>query len=405
MTVGAVFIVYFFTNPIPQNQFDYTFRVAESLLGGSVAIDKMEMSWLNELVPFEGYWYSVFPLGSVITMIPAAIFKRLGVINEMPGRLIAALTATVICLFLSLIAENYNLKAGKKRLLIFAILFGTWMWMNLTVAGAWQLALGFAMLGQTAAIYYTIYKPRPLIAGVFFALAFGNRTEILLVAPIFIFLLIRSLKNRNSSQENFNSESENFNLYSAARQLFKYKKQIIAFCIFPVILGTSTLIYNYVRFHSFFDFGYARIPDVLEESWYRHGIFSLYYIPRQAYEMLFKSWIEIEKFPYLAPDDFSSSILISSPFLFLLLRFGACDRIIKYSAWAAIFILTFLLWIHGNSGGYQFGYRYAIILLPWIFLLLLENSPRKITNTETVLYFASFLLNAYSIVYFHWQTH
>lgn len=248
------------------SSFDYTFRVAESLLKGSVSVDKTDLSWLNELVPFEGFWYSVFPLGSVITMIPAAILKSFGLINEMPVRTISALTASLICLFLILIARNYKLRGSKKLLLIYAVLFGTWMWVNLTIAGAWQLALGFAVLGELGAIYYTIFKPRPLAAGAFFALAFGNRTEILLTAPIFIFFLLRQkLKNQQSLPEARENEVTVGNKFSKSfasifTTIIKYKREVAAFCFVPFVIGILTLFYNYVRFHSIFDFGYARIP-------------------------------------------------------------------------------------------------------------------------------------------------
>ena len=72
------------------------------------------------------------------------------------------------------------------------------MWANETMAGAWQLALGWAMLGELGAIYYTVYDRRPFLAGLFFALAFGNRTEILLTAPIFMFLLFYDKKLRRT---------------------------------------------------------------------------------------------------------------------------------------------------------------------------------------------------------------
>jgi hypothetical protein len=177
---------------------------------------------------------------------------------------------------------------------------------------------------------------------------------------------------------------------------------LAAFCTVPFVLGVLTLIYNYVRFHSFTDFGYARIPGVLEEPWYNHGIFSVWYIPRQAWEMLIKMWETRPNFPYLRPDGFSSSILFSSPFLFLLLRNGSRDKLLKYLAWLAIILLTLPLWMHGNSGGWQFGYRYAMTLLPWVFVILLENSPKKITVPEMIFFTISFILNAFSIYLFHW---
>jgi len=272
-----------------------------------------------------------------------------------------------------------------------AILFGTWMWTNLTFAGAWQLALGFAMLGELGAIYFTVYDRRPLIAGAFFALAFGNRTEIILTAPVFFYLLIRQSGGETAK--------------SSSKQIADRRSQIAdltRFCAVPFVLGILSLIYNYVRFSSFTDFGYARIPGVLNEPWYNHGIFSTEYIPRQAWEMLWKIWRIRDTFPYLIPNGFSSSILLSSPFLLFSLRTGSRDKVLKYASWAAIVILTFLLWIHGNSGGWQFGYRYAMVILPWIFVILLESSPKKITPLEWAAYGFSFAMNLYATCLFHW---
>lgn len=433
----AVGLIYFLSNPKPQNHYDYTYRVADNVLRGAVAFKEQPPSWLNEFVPFEGNWYSVFPLGGVVTMMPFALLKVFGLIKDMPAAYISALTASLICLFLLLIARCYEYDWDKRILLALSILFGTWMWANETMAGAWQLALGFAMLGELGAIYFTVYDRKPLLAGLFFAMAFGNRTENLLTAPIFMFLLFRDVRCQVSDVSSELSEGEPQNAAKKKKHKRKAKaftakqndqsifdvlkseisnfksqitnpesgilKNLALFCAVPFVLGVLTLIYNYIRFHSFTDFGYARIPGVLDEPWYNHGIFSLYYIPGQAWEMLWRPWETKKAFPYLVPNGFSSSILWSSPFLLFILRFGGRDKILKYASWLAIFVLTFLLWIHGNSGGWQFGYRYAMVLLPWIFVILLESSPKKITPLEWAAYVFSFAINAFAVYLFHWS--
>jgi len=395
----STFWIYYFSNPKPQHYYDYTFRVADNILRGAIAFQEKPPSWLNEFVPFEGNWYSVFPLGSVMTMIPYAFFKVVGIIKDMPGSFIAALTAAAICWFLFLIAERYDLEPKKRIVLVSAILFGTWSWTNLTMAGAWQLALGFAMLGELGAIYFTVFNRRPVLAGLFFALAFGNRTEVLLTAPFFMFLLLRGKEEEKGRK----GEEENLAKTEDRRQKTELQIANLArFCAVPFVLGVLTLIYNYARFHSFTDFGYARIPGVLNEPWYRHGIFSIWYIPQNFYEMLVTPWKKLSYYPYLVPGGFGGAIWWSSPFLFFLLFFGARDRVLKYTAWAAICVLTFLLWIHGNPGGWQFGYRYAMILLPWMFIILLENSPKKIVWYEWLAYILSFVVNLYATYLFFW---
>jgi hypothetical protein len=409
-------IVYYFSNPLPQNYYDYTFRVADNILRGSIALKEKPPSWLNEFVPFEGSYYSVFPLGSVVSMVPFAFLKLAGFIKEMPAPLIAALQACGICLFLLLISLRYEISTTKRILMILGMLFGTWTWTNLTMGGAWQLALGFAMLGELGAIYYTIYDRKPWLAGLFFALGFGNRTEVLLTAPIFMFLLLKPALFAPGEPKKQKKKRKKAKQTDAATDLqpemqFRFSKEavldnwkvIASFCIVPFILGVTTLVYNYIRFHSFTDFGYARIPGVLKEPWYNHGIFSLYYVPRQAVEMLWKPWEVVRNFPYLKPNGFSSSILWSSPFLLLLLRSGWADKVLKYASWAAIAILTLLLWIHGNSGGWQFGYRYAMVLLPWIFVILLETGPKKVTPLEWAAYTFSFAANIFATWLFHWS--
>ncbi|MBX7054244.1 MAG: hypothetical protein K1X36_04740 [Pyrinomonadaceae bacterium] len=399
----AVGIIYYSSNPKPQSYYDYTFRVAGQILVGKAGFSEPRPSWLNEFVPFEGFYYSVFPLGAVISMLPAALLKNFGLISESPGSVIASIHAAVICFLLLKIASHYDVSVNGQVLLTLTILFGTFMWTNLTFAGAWQLALGFAMIGQLGAIYFTVFDRRPLLAGLFFALAFGNRTENLLTAPIFFYLMVRdefafgTFADYESGCAGKAPGAETFLAFSRPAW-----GRLVLFCLVPFILGTATLWYNYARFHSFTDFGYARIPGVLQEPWYDHGIFSTYYISRQAWEMLFKMWNVRSTFPFLVPDGFSSSIMFSSPFLLLVFRFGSRDRWLKYASWAAVFVLTFLLWIHGNSGGWQFGYRYAMILLPWVFVIMLESMPKKVSLGEWLLFVISILMNLYATWLFHW---
>ncbi len=354
---AVIFALYYFGNPKITNFYDYTFRVADALLHGHIGITQKPPSWLNEFVPFNGKWYSVFPLGSVVTMMPFAVAKSLGLIKEMPAAFLSALTAGLSALLLYLISLRYELTKLKRIVLISAIMLGTWTLTNITAGGAWQLALGWAIVGELGAIYFSYYNKKPLLAGLFFALAFGNRTEILITAPIIIYLLLRD--------ETVESLIPKFN-----------KTKFIAFAKFaivPFILGVLTLLYNHARFGSFSDFGYARIPGVLAEPWYNHGIFSYKYIPRQATEMLLKQWRKVPGTSWRTPDPFSSSILISSPFLLLAGKFGSRDKVLKYLSWLSVVMLTVFLWMHGNSGGWQFGYRYAIILLPWLFVIIIQT--------------------------------
>jgi hypothetical protein len=378
---AGVFLVYYFSNSLSGSFYDYTYRIAGAVLNGKLGLLERPPDWLNEMIPFNGEYYSAFPFGSVITMLPLAALGRLNLITSFPGTFIAALLAAAASVFFYLLSGRYGANPTRRLALTLWPIFGTWMWANLAFAGAWHIALGFAVVGQLSAIYFILIDYRPMLAGICFAVAFGNRTEIILLAPIFLFLIYKYGPAPDSPD---------------AKPWSGRAQTIDRFLAFPVALGVLTLAYNYARFSSIFDFGYARIPGVLNEPWYRHGIFSIHAIPLNAEAMLIEPWRRIDHFPHLIPTGFGGSIFLSCPFLIYLFRIGARDATLKSLAWVAVAILTLALWLHGNPGGWQISYRYATELLPWMFLILLESSPKKVGRIEAALLLVSIAINAYS---------
>ncbi len=387
--VAGVFLIYWFFNPAPMQHFDYTYRIAEALLHGHLGVSEAP-SWLNELVQVGDYYYSVFPLGSVLSMIPFALLKAAHLIEPFPARFIAALLAATSALFFFLLSARQDITTGRRVLLALFPVLATWAWCNLAYAGAWQLALGFALMAQAGALYFTLVDRRPLLAGFFFAVAFGNRTEVLLVAPIFIYLWCRA----DAAEKRL----------SLRARILAQRREIIWFVSIPIVLGLATLAYNYARFGSIADFGYMRIPQVASEEYFKHGLFSVYSIPRNAKAMLFEGWKLVEHRPYLIPHGFGGSIFISSPLLLLLFRFrrGLRERSLIVVSWIAIGVLTLVLWLHANPGGWQFSYRYGMILLPWMFLILLKNGKRQVSLLEAALFVISVAINAYATYLFLW---
>lgn len=416
-------LAYYFSNPKPYD-FDYTFRIAEAFTRGRLGLVGTPPSWLNEMVPYGGMYYSAFPLGSVLTMLPVALLKTAGVLESYPASVVVAFIAGGSALFFFLLSARRKITLSRRIVLALFPLFGSWMWCNLSFGGAWQAALGFAVLGQAGALYFTLVNPCPFAAGALFALAFGNRTEVILAAPIFIYFFIRgnvATKDSSSDADCERAEArgrvgEWRGAGPTASRALSYREAlrrglskslerlptVARFLCVPAALGVLTLAYNFARFSSVVDFGYAKIPGVLQEPWYQHGIFSIHAIPNNAEKMLLENWKHIGGYPYYTPTGFGGSIFQSSPFLFLLFRSGACDRGVKAASWVVIGLLTLALWLHGNPGGWQYSYRYAMILLPWMFLILLENGPRRASAAEVILLTASAAINAYATYLFLW---
>lgn len=358
----AAFIFYL-TTSAKYAHFDYTHRLAVAMLKGRVGMEE-HPSWLNELISIDGgrYYTGNYCFGAVLSMIPFLF---------LPVRcLIALLAGTAVFCFFLLGGVNKNCSTPRRIMFALLPIFGTWFWTSLGMGEACQLTQAFALIGQAGALYFTLVRPMPLAAGAFFALAFGNRAELILTIPIYLFLMRRNW-----------------------RDWFR-------FLILPVALALMTAEYNYARFGNPFEFGYHR-QHLMLEGRCQLGLFSLYHVWYNVYHMLLEGFYEYDAFPYMRPSPWGCSIFLVSPFLFLLFREGGKYKV---AAWSAIGLLVSILWCHCSQGGYDFSTRYAIILLPWMFLILANNGKPngKLSANEAALFTVSIAINAAANYLFLW---
>src|SRR4051794_23511042 len=198
ISLFAALAFYFSTNPTLRD-LDYTAEIASAFLRGDLGFREKPPEWLNEMIPYGNKYYSAFPLGAVVSMLPVALLEKASLIHNFPARILAALIAGACVYFFFQVAKAFGPDYSSLRpkpltrriLLALFPVFGTWTWCNLGMGGAWQIALGLALLGETAALYFTLVRPSPLIAGAFFTLAVGNRTELLITAPFYLYLFWR----------------------------------------------------------------------------------------------------------------------------------------------------------------------------------------------------------------------
>src|SRR5690349_4581616 len=192
-------LVFYTSTKATLHDLDYTNQIALALLSGHVGLREQPPDWLNEMIPHGGAFYSAFPLGAVLSVLPVALLQKLGAIHNFPGHILAALIAGGCVYFFFQLARAFgssysevkSSSLGRRILLALFPIFGTWTWCNLGFGGAWQIALGLAVLGQAGALYFTLVQPSPFVAGTFFALAFGNRTELLITLPLYVYFFWR----------------------------------------------------------------------------------------------------------------------------------------------------------------------------------------------------------------------
>jgi fermentation-respiration switch protein FrsA (DUF1100 family) len=121
-----------------------------------------------------------------------------------------------------------------------------------------------------------------------------------------------------------------------------------------------------------------------------------------AHEMLWQGWKALSGWPHWVPSGFGGSIVLASPFLLLVARRWRGDRLKCGLAVAAIIVVTVALWIHGNPGGWEYSYRYALELLPWFLVLFVELLPPRVRLLELGFWLVSVGASGYATYLFLW---
>src|SRR5215475_6180054 len=103
----AAFAFYFSTNPTLKD-LDYTLEIASAFLRGDLGLREKPPEWLNEMVPYGNKYYSAFPLGAVISMVPVALLEKASLIQNFPARILAALIAGACIYFFFQLAKAFG---------------------------------------------------------------------------------------------------------------------------------------------------------------------------------------------------------------------------------------------------------------------------------------------------------
>ncbi len=154
-------------------------------------------------------------------------------------------------------------------------------------------------------------------------------------------------------------------------------------------------VLNFLRFGNPLEFGHNYLPEFLAEPQ-----FSISYVPYNLYRLIrlpaigdgFIAFPRFDGFAfYLA-----SPIVLSFVFLFL-------RRARKKTDFLTLFLLILhllLLCMHRTLGGWQFGARYTVDLLPFLFFAILSLAKKdEFPIFSRVLFLFGFLLNALGILW------
>lgn len=163
-------------------------------------------------------------------------------------------------------------------------------------------------------------------------------------------------------------------------------RQALALLAPLAVAGALLLLYNEVRFDDPFETGYAfqSVPDPVQLRARSYGLTSLVHVPGNLYYALLSLPLPVFAegtrsvlvYPWFRPDPWGMSLLVTSPWLLHLM--GASPRrpverlLLATSALVAAALLP--TWSMGYA---QFGYRFALDFLPFLWSALVLGLVRR----------------------------
>lgn len=309
--------------------------------------------WL-ELAIYEGDWFVSFPPLPTIVMLPLTFLFGQSTPNNFVVMLYAMATAGL--------AYRCLCRAGSQPhsaafLSLFYVMGSNMMWMS-TSGGVWFQAQALNMLLLTACICAAMAGRRSL-AYALVALAVGCRP---FSACAFLPLLAYFYGIDRAAG------------HSPVQCLLRQLP-----CLLPtVFIGGAYMWYNWIRFGNVFEFGHNYLPEFLAAE---NGQFDLSYLPQNLRNILLRP-VTIDSRGRLSFAYFDGFLFyIANPlYIVLFIRSIGDLRERRMNGLRACLLLTILLELlllcaHKTFGGWQFGARYTVDMLPIALAYLLLRGP------------------------------
>lgn len=327
--------------------------LADAFLHGRLFIDH-DMPWL-ELVPVAPgthQWYVPFPPVPAVVLTPIVAVFGPGV----DAAVVAALAGGFNVVLLWLLLARTGVPSRVQPWLVAAFAVGSVHWWVAGMAGTHHDAQVASVTFALLALNLAVRRRWPLLGGLLLGLAAGSRLPVGLTFPLYAALYA-----------------------GVAFPPRRWPDRAAWWRVGGLLVGVAVIAfpiawYNLARFGSPFDFGYTRIPSsygttVLDEPWFKEGLLSLSYIPRNLHVMLIRGFDYVDQFPWFRPNWTGTSLLITTPVFLWLVKARSTVALIAYG-WIAVGLGLLPDVTHGSVGFAQFGYRFILDVAPILWLLL-----------------------------------
>jgi hypothetical protein len=298
--------------------------------------------------------------------------------------------------------NSISISESARRWITLLFALGTPFWYLASLGTYWFTAHVVVVFFTLLATREALTKQRWFLVGAYLACAGFARPTALFLAPFF--LIVMFYTTRRSSLR--------FAPY-VLRSLFLFGLAIM------IGLGAH-FAYNYARFKSITDFGYAYVAgaDNITSVYARYGGFNPRFVPcnlavsllsppevngavpafiTQACAYLLEGVNLADTSAPVTPNPLGMSVFLVTPALLLIFTTFKRDPLIL-AAWIGLLATLIPLWFYHNTGSLQFGWRYLLDAAP-MWIILLAAGMQKVTRFKQGLILVSMAINLWGMVW------
>jgi hypothetical protein len=303
---------------------------------------------VNDVILAGDRVYVPFAPFPAVALMPLVAITGPQVADQWESGINAVLAASSVGLGWWLLGRiGVGLLADRARLVVL-LGFSTQIWWVTTRGGVWHTGHLIATILTIVCLIELTGRRRPWLIGLLAGAAFLTRAPLAFAIPFYALLLAGDA------------------IWEPRR--WPWRTWIgLASGVLPSLV--FFFWFNDIRFGSPFESGYAlaTLPPFLEER-RALGLFSTAHIGMNLDYLLTHTPSAIPDFPYLRPDGLGMSIVITSPALLYAVKAPWRESRSWWLAGAGLLVLIPTLLYYGG-GWLQYGYRYALDSIPFVWLL------------------------------------
>lgn len=372
--VLALLSIMMFTGywPMHHNPYNSYVRQACAWLDGRLDLaDGPLLTWL-ELAIYEGKYYVSFPPFPSYLMLPFAAIWGLEFQDAWLALVVTVVGVCYACAIYRKVCHD-----DKGLFWVLFLYFGTGCLFIAFNGWVWFIAQNLCFTLSLMAIYHAM-QAQGCVSLAYWACAVGCRPMVMLYLPFLLWMLYRSQHKRYPDVPGW-----------------KLILRRWYWIIIPALLGASYMALNYLRFGSVTEFGHNYLPEFTRAE---HGQFSLLYIWDNMLAMLrLPQWINSEEYLTFYTMNGMAFWLTNPMLITIIIAWIYALRQHPRKPWQLTLLLPCLTLIyvliicaHRTLGGWHFGNRYLLDIMPWLFFGLLHWKPRSERFTSWNIPFAIF---------------